>query len=183
MNTEDEEYEEYDFEEWEGDATLVDEEDWPGLVKLRKARAEKRPDDLYALQGYGEALVLNEKYKEAIEFLSPLYHKYYDLGFGVYEILDALYGLGKSEKDFEWIIQPKILKLDQNTLDLCVSYLKGKRKHRSVVEISGELIMLADYCAFDDDELSTFLMGHPSIFDIKGDKDFFFDVELKLKKK
>ncbi len=41
----DNDFDNIDIEEWEGDSLLIEDEDWPGLVKLRKQRAEKRPSD------------------------------------------------------------------------------------------------------------------------------------------
>jgi len=67
-----------DFEDWEDDANLFYKEDWKGLLQLREERARRHPEDLSAQQRYGEALILNKKYSEAIEFLTPLYQVYYD---------------------------------------------------------------------------------------------------------
>lgn len=96
-----------DFEEWEGDADLIDAEDWKGLLKLREQRAKNNPDDLYDQHGYGEALILNKKYQKALDYITPYYQDYHELEFGISIIMDALIGLGKTEKDFKWINQPK----------------------------------------------------------------------------
>ncbi len=64
-----------DFEEWEGDFLLIEDEDWPGLVKLRKQRAEKRPSDFISQWRYDEALIFNQEFKQALEFLTPIYKK------------------------------------------------------------------------------------------------------------
>jgi hypothetical protein len=175
-------FEDYDFEEWEDDANLIEEEDWVGLLKLRRARAEKSPTDLCAQQCLAEALVLNKKYPEAIAFLKPLYFKHEGSGFGIHEILDALYGLGKMENDFDWITKPTILKLDLNTLNLCIKLLKGKRKHMRVVDIYLDLLLRVDYVGFDEEKLTKFLLQNSNIFDIKGNDDFLWRTELKLKK-
>ena len=176
------EEEDNDFEEWEGDADLIDNDDWVGLLELRKQRAQKRPSDLYAQQGFAEALIFNKKYAEAIEFLKPLYSKHYDCGFGIQEILDALYGLGKTENDFNWIIKPNIFKLDKELVDKCIVLLKGKRKHVSAGTIYCDLIMQADYLKFEEEELSDFLLKNVSTFDFIGDKTYYFDLKFKLKR-
>ena len=173
----------YDFEEWESDAYFFDKEDWAGLLNLRKARAKKRPSDLYAQAAYAEALNLNRKYKETIDFLNPLYLENYEFGFGITEILDALYGLGKTEDDFTWLEKPVVLKLDKNKLDLCEKFLKGKRKHVSFLRIYENLIMQADYLTFNEQELSDYLKKHTEIFDFTGDKSDFLDIEIKLNKR
>ena len=177
------EFEEYDFEEWEDDKILFEKEDWVGLLKLRHKRAEKQPSDLYAQQRYAEALILNKKYKEALDLVSPLYQENHESGFGISEILDALFGLGKTEKDFSWISKPSILRLDQNTLDLCIEYLKGKRKYVSVTNIYVKLIMHADYSTFNEKQLAEFLLKNSQTFDFTGNKEYYWDIELKLKKK
>jgi len=176
------EEEDYDFEEWEGDANLIDNENWVGLLELRKQKAQKRPLDLYAQQRLAEALVINKKYIEAIEFLKPLYSVNYDSGFGIHEILDALYGLGKTEDDFNWIIKPNIFRLDKELINKCIVLLKGKRKHVSVVTIFCDLMMEADYLAFNEEKLCEFLLKNDNLFDFIGDKDYYFNMEFKLKK-
>ena len=173
----------YDFEEWEGDYELIEEEDWVGLLKLRKWKAENRPEDLYAQLEYADALNLNRKFEQTIKFLKPLYEKYYQDSIGVREILDALYGLGLSENDFNWFEKPKILKLDQVTLTLCIKFLNGKRKHRDIPEIYTELLLQAEYCKFNEQGLADFLTSKKEIFDIQGEIKYFWDTELKLKRK
>ena len=173
----------YDFEEWEGDTYFFDKEDWAGLLNLRKETAKRRPSDLYAQARYAEALNLNKKYKETIDFMTPLYKRNYDCGFGINEILDALYGLGKKEDDFAWIEKPVVLKLNKNTLDLCKKFLMGKRKHASILSVYENLLMQADYLTFKEQELSDYLIKHTDIFNFTGDKSEFFDLEIKLNKK
>ena len=181
METEDETY--YDFEEWEGDAYFFEKEDWVGLLKLREERDKNRRSDLHAQERYAEALNLNKKYKETLKFLTPLYKKYYDTGFGIHEILDALYGLGKTENEFDWIEKPTILKLDQNTFDICIEFLKNKRKPVSIFRLYENLLMRSDYLTFKEEELSDYLLKHAEFFDITGDRSMYFDIELKLSKK
>ena len=101
-----------DFEDWEDDANLFYKEDWIGLLQLRQERARSQPEDLYAQQRYGEALVLNRKFLEAIDFMTPFYQIYYEEGFGIHEIMDALTGLGKTEKDFKSAIFATRLKFE-----------------------------------------------------------------------
>jgi len=173
----------YGFEDWEHDKILYEKEDWVGLLKLREKRAKKQPSDLYAQLRFAEILNINKKYEEALDFITPIYQKNYESGVGIHEIIDALYGLGKSENDFDWKIKPNVLKLDSDTLKLCVDFLKPKRKARSVVEIYGELIMNADYCTFNEKRLAEFLVNHPEKFDIKKESEYFLDIELKIKRR
>jgi tetratricopeptide (TPR) repeat protein len=141
-----------DFEEWETDYELREKEDWPGLVEYCKQRAERLPDDPYAQYYLGEAYVLNGEYDKAIEFLSehhrrqpwnPDYH-------GV--ILDALYALGKSEDDFDWVQKPVVLRLSREVLDACYEFLRSRRKPRSVNEIRLRFVM-EGYVLFTEEDL------------------------------
>jgi hypothetical protein len=108
----------YGFEDWEHDKILYEKEDWVGLLKLREKRAKKRPSDLYTQVRFAEILNINKKYEEALDFITPIYQKNYESGVGIHEIIDALYGLGKSENDFDWKIKLNVLKLDSDTLKL-----------------------------------------------------------------
>jgi len=141
-----------DFEEWETDYELREKEDWPGLVEYCKQRAERLPDDPYAQYYLGNAYVLNGEYDKALEFLSehhrrqpwnPDYH-------GV--ILDALYALGKTEDDFDWVQEPVILKMSTEILDACYEFLRSKRKPRSVNELYTRFVM-EGYLLFIEEDL------------------------------
>ena len=179
----DDEYDDYDdFEEWEGDADLINAEDWKGLLKLREQRARSNPDDLYDQQRYGEALVLNKKYREAIEYLTPYYQIYHELEFGIGVIMDALIGLGKTEKDFKWINQPKVLRLDLSTIILCVNFLKGKKNYTQFIDLHFYLMDNADYLTFKDQELADFLRKNVNDFICTGESNFYYDLKIKIKK-
>jgi hypothetical protein len=172
----------YGLEDWEDDNILFEKEDWPNLLKLREERAKKNPSDLYAQQRFAEALNLNKKFADTLEFITPVYQDNYEVGFGIPEIIEALHGLGKSESDFNWIIQPKIIKLDSDTLKLCVDFLKPKRKHSSISDIYGNLIMQGDYYDFDEEQLVEFLLKNTDTIDIKTDSESHWDMKIKLKR-
>ena len=46
-----------DFEDWEPYAQLIGKQDYPGLVRYCKKRAEQRPDDLYAQYNHHKPLI------------------------------------------------------------------------------------------------------------------------------
>lgn len=170
------------FEDWEDDYNLIQKEDWTGLLKLRKERAKKNPNNIYDQWRYGEALVLNKKFNEAVEFLTPIYFKNPDFDDAIHTILDALYSMGKTENDFNWMGKPFILKLDKKTRDLCVDFLKNRRKRISLSEINNHLLIKGAYLTFNESELANDLMNDPR-FDIIGDKSYFWDLEVKLSKR
>ena len=175
------EYEDDDFESWEGDYYLIEAKDWKGLLKLRKERAEKNKHDCYDQWRYGEALVLNKQYNEAIEFLTPLHNKYPDFSDVTGTIIDALYGLGKSEGDFNWKEKPEVLKLDDKTKKICISLLKNKRKPVSLSNIYCDLLIQSDRLSFNEEDLCLFLKNDKR-FDFHGEpSDKFWSMDLKIK--
>lgn len=175
--------EEIDFEDWEADADHYNRKDYSGLLETQKARALKNPTDLHQQEKYAIALNLNKKYEETLKLLEPLYKKHYDCGFGINEIMKALLGLNKTEKDFKWIKKPLILRLDDKTLDLIKEFLKGKRKPFSISEIYQYLLVKANYLLFNEEELSYFLIKFVDVIDSIGNTSNFPNSKKKLNKK
>jgi len=179
------EYEEDDFESWEGDYYLIEAEDWEGLLRLRHARAQKNSNDCYDQWRYGEALVFNKQYEDAIEFLADLHYEYPDFTDVSITLLDALYALGKNEEDFDWEEKPDVLKLDDNALQNCISLLKNKRKPVSISDIYCDLRNHADYLAFKEKDLFL-LLKNDKRFEITSpsNEEFFgMDTYAKLARK
>ena len=172
-----------ELEDWEEDYNLADSGNLTGLLELRRKKAFRRPSDLHAQEAYAAALNMNKKYVETIEFLKPLYAENWDIGFGIYEILDALFALKKTEDNFDWVKKPEIIKLDQSTIAFCREHLINKRKPYSVCQLHTDMILRSDYVAFNESELVLFLIQHVEIFEISGDRDHFSDVNVKLRRK
>jgi len=169
-----------DFEEWETDYELREKEDWPGLVEYCKQRAERLPDDPYAQYYLGNAYVLNGEYDEALQFLSehhrrqpwnPDYH-------GV--ILDALYALGKTEDDFDWVQEPVILKMSTEILDACYEFLRSRRKPRSVNELYTRFVM-EGYLLFTEEDLLKALLEDGRFVVEDADAGLFAEVRVSGK--
>ena len=141
-----------EFEAWEPPVKFREKEDYAGLVKYCKHRAERFPDDPYAQFYLGEAYVLNGEYEKAIEFLSH-HHKKQPLNIDFqHVVLDALFALGKNENDLNWIEKPVILRMSDGILDACYHFLKPKRKSRSVLEIYTHFVTRG-YLLFTEEEL------------------------------
>jgi tetratricopeptide (TPR) repeat protein len=155
----------YDFEEWELPAELHDKEDFPALVEYWKRRAKQLPDDLYSQYELGDTFVLNGEYEKAIEFMSEHHRKHPGNTDYQHVILDALFALGKTEDDFEWLEKPVVLRMSQEIVDTCYELLKRKRKPRSVIELYMQFIMKG-YLLFSEQDLLEALV-----------KDGRFDVE------
>ena len=170
-----------DYEEWEDDANLLEAKDYVALLELRRERAKRDQSDLHAQERYAEALILNKRYNEAIEFVTPLYRKHYEVSFGISQIIEGLIGLGKTEKDFDWIEPPEILRLDNNTIDAFINFLKEKRKFVNLSSIYENLLMQSDYLMFDEHELANYILKRNDIFLFKGKTNYFWDIKIKLK--
>lgn len=177
----DNDFDNNDFEDWEGDYQLIQEENWAGLVKLRKQKAKNFPDDLHSLWRYGEALVYNKEFEEALKLLTPIYNVEPENSDVVHSILDALYGLGKTENDYEWLETPIVLKLNVQTIKLCEDFLKSKRKQTGFLNLIEHFIIQSYYLTFEEEELYVFLKknGH---FEFSNEEEFW-NVRVKLLKK
>jgi len=167
------------FEDWEGDSLLYEQRNWAGLLRLRFEKAQRNTTDLYAQQRYAEALILNSRFKDALDFVSPLYRENYECGFGIIEIMDCLIALGKNENDFEWIKKPIIFKCDQDTIDFCVKSIKENgNSFVSAWDLYSNMVMKSDYVNFDEKGLADFLFKHSVTFTSRGDKGLFCDFKL-----
>ena len=141
-----------DFEEWEIEHEFREKEDYPGLVGYCKQRTERFPDDPYAQHSLGEAYVLNGDYEKAIEFLSEHHKRHPENPDYHHVILDALYALGKTEDDFDWMERPVILRMSAEIMDTCYEFLRSKRKPRSVSELYTPFVM-EGYLLFTEEDL------------------------------
>jgi tetratricopeptide (TPR) repeat protein len=155
----------HDFEEWELPAELREKADFPALLEYCKRRAKQRPDDLYSQYDLGNAFVLNGEYEKAIEFMSEHHRKHPWNTDYQHVILDALFALGKTEDDFEWLEKPIVLRMSQEIVDTCYELLKRKRKPRSVIALHMQFSMKG-YLLFTEQNLLEAL-----------EKDGRFDVE------
>jgi tetratricopeptide (TPR) repeat protein len=166
-------------EDWEDDHYYYDKQDWKGLLKLRERYAKLNENDLYAQWRLGEAYILNGEYQKAIEILSNLHIKYPDFLDVQYSILDALFALNKTEKDFKWIERPTVILLDKDILDRCYDYLKNKRKPRTISDLYSGFVMLQGYVRFSEKEIFESLVTDGR-FIVDGDGEYTFDTKVKV---
>ncbi|MFK7828129.1 MAG: tetratricopeptide repeat protein [Oligoflexales bacterium] len=137
-------------EEWEAEYELFENEDWEGLLNYRKRLADERVDSIVNQWQLAEAYIINGYYKKAYTLLSHLYeldHNNFDIQ---HHLLDVLYLQGLSEKDFNWVKNPKILHLDNNVFEICVEFLKPKRKPIKFSDIFSHLRSDYTYITFRD---------------------------------
>jgi len=65
--------------------------------------------------------------------------------------LDALFALGKSENDFEWINKPSILEIE-DAIDECERFLIKKRKGVMISDLYCKLLGI-NYLKFEEEDL------------------------------
>lgn len=146
------------FEDWEEDYELINKGDFEELIKYREKVARNNPNDVYSLWPLGEAYILNKEYEKAIEFLTNLHNKHPNNADIQYLILDALFSIDKSEKDFEWVLAPEVVRLNRDLLDHCYDLLKRKRKARELNDLYCELMPLG-YLTFNENDLLNYLVA------------------------
>ena len=164
----------YNFEDWEADYELLNEGDFEGLIKYREIIAKNNPNDVDSQWHLGEAYILNNEHEKAIDFLTDLHRKYPDHVDIQYSILDSLFSIGKSEKDFDWVKSPKVIRLRKDLLDHCYNLLKGKRKARELNDLYCE-VMIMGYLTFTDKDFFNYL-DTDERFEIKKDSNIQFSL-------
>jgi hypothetical protein len=100
----------------------------------------------------GDAYIRNGQPQRAIDLLTPLHRADPDQIAYRHVILDALFALGRREKDFDWVVAPRVRRLGPEVLDACFVYLRSKRRPRLVLELAGA-VLADDYQAFSNDDL------------------------------
>jgi tetratricopeptide (TPR) repeat protein len=170
-----------DIESWEPRAKLIEEEDYPGLVRYCKQIVEQFPDDLYTQYYLGDAYVLNGEYEKAIEFLSEHHRKHpWNTDFQ-HVILKALFALGETENDFYWAEEPVILRMSKDIIDSCYELLRFKRKPRPVFMIYTEFVT-EGYLHFTEEDLFNALVKDSRFIVEKLDEGPLF-AEVKVARK
>ncbi|MEN8243428.1 MAG: hypothetical protein ABFS43_00850 [Thermodesulfobacteriota bacterium] len=143
-----------DFEEYEDDEYfyLLEEKDYQGLIKYCLDRASDNPEDLYAKAHLGKAYILNGNYEKALGYLTECHQQYPDIDEYQHLLLDVLFGMGMTEDDYDWSKKPVVLRLNKDIFDACYSYLRSKRKPRSIYDIHNEFVFKG-YVAFTPEDL------------------------------
>lgn len=139
-------------EDWEEDYYYYNKGDWNGLIKHREQMVKNYPEDSDAQWRLGEAYVLNSEFEKALEFLEKLHYKEPNDINVQHSILDALFGLDRTENDFNWIEKPSILRLNMESIDICYNLIKPKRKPKEIVDLYIDL-MGYGYLTFEEKDL------------------------------
>lgn len=169
----------YEFESWETDHDLIEKKDYEGLIKYRKKCLDRHPNDSYSKWSFGEAYVMAKKYQIALDYFISIYQESYEDPNVQASILDALFALGKCEQEFEWIIEPKVMRIEEG-IECCKKKLKGKRKSVAILELHFDLLM-EGYLLFSLKELLSALIRDDN-FDLV-ENEFEMDSTVKLRRK
>jgi tetratricopeptide (TPR) repeat protein len=172
----------HDFEDWESCQEFLDNEDYSGLVRYCEKRAEKHSGDIYAQYDLGNAYVLNGEYGKAIEYMTEHYKKHPWNTDYQYVILDSLFALGKTENDFQWIKNPKILRMSSAIVDACYEFLKYKRKPRSIIALHSQFI-IEGYLLFSEKDLLNALLNDQRFEINNPGSEFWAEVSVVRKKR
>ena len=172
----------FEFEEWEKDYELIEKKDYKGLLKIRKERIDRYPDNEYAQYYLAEAYILNKAYIKALNYLSDIHNDQPDRVDIQYLIIDTLYAIGKTENDFHWLEKPKVVHLSDAFIESCYEYLKRKRKPRSIDEVYSTFIY-DGYIHFTREDLLQRLIKDGRFIVEDPDDPFFAMVCVNRKKK
>jgi tetratricopeptide (TPR) repeat protein len=174
------EYEEYEDDEY---FYLLEEKDYPGLIQYCMDRAAENPDDLHAKAQLGSAYILNGNYEKALSYLTECHQQYPEIDEYQHLLLDALFGMGMTEDDYDWSRKPVVLRLNKNIIDASYLYLKPKRKPRSIYDIHNEFV-LKGYVTFTPEDLLLKILDDQRIVaDDPDDKEMLRAVRKKDLKK
>jgi tetratricopeptide (TPR) repeat protein len=182
-NTSYDEDEFLDFEAWEPYQEFLDKEDYPGLVRYCKQRAERRPNDLYAQYYLGDAYVLNGEYEKAVEFMSKHHRKHPWNTDYQYVILNALFALGKTEDHFDWSERPVILRMSADIVEACYEFLKPKRKPRSITKTYLRFVPKGYLLFTEEDLLNALLADERFIVEYPYEDSLYAEVRVARKKR
>ena len=168
---------EEDFEIGVYDADLYYSGKLKEWLELRTKQYEMYPNDRGTRYRFAEALIENNKFEEALSNLKKFHDDYpTDLDFNQ-QIIEAVLKLGRTKKDFNWKIEPKSFKLDDQLQAEILSIMKTKRKRKMKL---GEIyISLArEVMEFDETELTNYLKKSDN-FKVAG--DIWFDAVVERK--
>ncbi len=170
-----------DFEDWEDHHAFHQSKDYKGLVAYCEADFRRYPSDLYAAERLAEAYILDKQFHKAIQFCGQMHRRFPSIESFQHNLLDALFALGKSEHDFDWLEHPTIVRLDADVRDKCCEFLRGKRKPRSIDELHCT-VWLGDYVVFTATELLEYLRADARFLTVDDGPDYA-DVKLAPKRR
>ena len=137
-------------------------------LELRTNQYKIYPNDHSTRYRFTEALIDNNKNKEALVYLKKFHDEDpTDSDFNQ-QIIDALLELGKNKEDFNWKQIPRSFKLDEHLQVEIISIMKAKRKRKMKLD-SVFIDLMSEVLEFNESELMKYLRTS-DILKIKGDE-------------
>ena len=169
-----------EFEDWQIDYDLLERKEYDALLKLRKERVEKYPDNEYAQYYLGEAYIYTKQYLKGLHFLSKIHREQPDRIDIQYLILDILFDIGKTDCDFDWKEKPDILHFSDDLITDCFDFLKNNKRPRSIDEVYSSFLHQG-YLSFSRRELLDKLIADPRFIVENPDDDVFAFIHVDKK--
>ncbi len=126
-------------------------------LEFRKKQLELHPNDHGDRYRYAEALIANNKYKQALNNLQKFHEDDPEDEDFNQQILNCLRKLNMNKDDFDWKVKPNSLSLNQELELLILQNLKNKRRRRRRLYDIYLDIMIRNLLEFDEVELLKFL--------------------------
>ena len=125
-------------------------------LELRTKQYRFYPNDHSTRYRFTEALIDNNKNKEALVYLKKFHDEDpTDTDFSQ-QIIDALLKLGKKKEDFNWKQIPQTFKLDEHLQSEIISIMKAKRKRKMKLD-SVFIDLMSEVLEFTESELMNYL--------------------------
>lgn len=151
-------------------------EEW---LEFRGKQFEFYPNDHGTRYRFAEALILNNKYKEALQYLEKFHKDEPDDDDFNQQILDCLRKLDVEKKEFNWKVKPHSLSLNLELELLIIEKLKSKRKRKRNLKDIYLDMMIGNLLEFDEEELMHYLKGS-QYFKVEGN-EFYVAIVERLK--
>lgn len=168
--------EEYEIIEY--DLELMTRGDYDGVLQLRSNQLKKYPHDYHVNYQWAEILVLKKRYEEALNILSQLHSREKEDEDVIDLVIDCIKGLSKSIADFDWKIEPNILYLNDDLINMLKYLLKGKRGEKRAVSSMYLDLLSKGNLFFDGDEFYDFLKSSKRVH-LSNNQDWF---EVRIEK-
>lgn len=140
---------------------LYSKEDWRELVRVRERQLERHADDIHVRLALAEAHLLAGEPERALEVAAACHAEEPDDPWIEDTVLEALFALGKTERDFPWRGEtPAILRLDAELLDRVHGRVTADPELEDVALLYHVLAEEA-FTPFGPEELLTALREHP----------------------
>ena len=145
-----------DFESGVYDSELYYSGKLKEWLELRSKQYKFYPNDHSTRYRFTEALIDNNKNKEALVYLKKFHDEDpTDTDFNQ-QIMDALLKLGRKKEDFNWKQIPLTFKLDEHLQSKIISIMKAKRKRKMKLE-SVFIALMSEVLEFTESELMNYL--------------------------